>query len=49
MTCVLPTITQPILHQIQLSGGVSESSGRADFKTVKTGAGFSQELIKDRA
>ena len=32
--CVLASISQPNLHQIQLSGGVLESSGRADFKTV---------------
>ena len=32
--CVLPSISQPNLHQIQLSGGVLESSGHADFKTV---------------
>ena len=34
MTCVLPSISQPNLHQIQISRGVSESSGCADFKTV---------------
>ena len=34
MTCVLPSISQPNLYQIQLSGGVSESSGPADSKTV---------------
>ena len=27
MTCVLPSISQPNLYQIQLLGGVSESSG----------------------
>ena len=34
MTCGKPSISQPNLHQIPLSGGVSESSGRADFKTA---------------
>ena len=34
MTCVKPSISQSILHQIQQSGGVLESSGRADSKTV---------------
>ena len=32
--CAKPSISQPILHQIQHSGGVSESSGQADSKTV---------------
>ena len=34
MTCVLPSISQPNIAQIQLSGTVLESSGRADSKTV---------------
>ena len=34
MSCTKPQITQPNLHQIQLSGTVLESSGRADSKTV---------------
>ena len=34
MTCVLPSISQPNLYQIQLLGGVSESSGPAESKTV---------------
>ena len=34
MTCVLPSISQPNLHQIQLLGCVSESSGPAESKTV---------------
>ena len=34
MTCILPSIPQPNLYQIQLLGGVSESSGPADSKTV---------------
>ena len=32
--CVQPSIFQPNLHQIQQSGGFSESSGHADSKTV---------------
>ena len=32
--CLLPQISQAKLGQFQLSGGVLESSGRADFKTV---------------
>ena len=32
--CVKLQITQPKLHQIKDIGGVLESSGRADFKTV---------------
>ena len=34
MSCVLPSISQPNIPQIQLSGTVLESSGRADSKTV---------------
>ena len=34
MTCVLPSISQPNLYQIQLLRGVSESSGPAESKTV---------------
>ena len=34
MTCVLPSISQPNLYQIQLLGGVLESSGPAESKTV---------------
>ena len=34
MTCVLPSISQPNLYQIQLLGCVSESSGPVDSKTV---------------
>ena len=34
MTCVLHSISQPNLYQIQLLGGVSESSGPAESKTV---------------
>ena len=34
ISCGKPWISQPNLHQIQLSGTVSESSGRADSKTV---------------
>ena len=34
LTYVWPSISQPNLHQIQQSGGVSESSGHADSKTV---------------
>ena len=34
MTCVLPSISQPNFYQFQLLGGVSESSGPADSKTV---------------
>ena len=34
MTCLLPQISQAKLGQFQLSGGVLESSGCADFKTV---------------
>ena len=32
--CRKPQISEPKLDQFQHSGGVSESSGRADFKTV---------------
>ena len=32
--CLWPWLTQAILGQIQLSGTVLESSGRADSKTV---------------
>ena len=32
--CLLPQISQAKLHQFQASGGVLESSGCADFKTV---------------
>ena len=32
--CQKPQISQPKLGQFQHSGGVLESSGRADFKTV---------------
>ena len=34
LCCVSPLITQPNLYQIQLLGGVLESSGRAESKTV---------------
>ena len=34
MTCVLPSISQPNLYQIQLLRGVSESSGPGESKTV---------------
>ena len=34
MSCVLPSISQPNIAQIQLSGTVLESSGHADSKTV---------------
>ena len=34
MSCTKPQITQPNLHQIQLSGTVLESSGRADSETA---------------
>ena len=34
MTCVLPSISQPNLYQIQLLGGVSESLGPAESKSV---------------
>ena len=34
MTCLLPQISQAKLGQFQLSGGVLESSGHTDFKTV---------------
>ena len=34
LTYAWPSISQPNLHQIQQSGGVSESSGHADSKTV---------------
>ena len=33
MACVLPSISQPNLYQIQLLGGVLESSGPAESKT----------------
>ena len=32
--CLLPWLSQPNLGQIQLSGTVLESSGRADYKNV---------------
>ena len=34
MGCVKPLVSQPNLHQIQLSGTFLESSGRADFETA---------------
>ena len=34
MSCTKPQITQPFLHQMQLSGTVLESSGHVDSKTV---------------
>ena len=34
MSCTKPQITQPNLHQIQLSGTVLESSEHTDSKTV---------------
>ena len=34
MSCEKPLVSQPNLHQIQLSGAVLESSGRADSETA---------------